>query len=227
MLDEKLIVIPVDGTTGSGKSYLGMKFAEALGFQFVDSGWVFRVAALAALEEKIDLTDEDKCVKVFNLLDITCETVRSNNETDHILRVGGLNVTRFLSERRIDMNASLISKHPKVREQVKKQYLKLIKDAPTVLVGRDIGTVIFPEAKVKFYVNANLEVRAQRRLKQRNISPESYNDLKNEIAQRDIADSTREHAPLKKAEDAIEIFNNGSVEDAIGLMVGRYREKKN
>lgn len=220
----KNIVIPIDGTTASGKNYLGIKFAEAMGFKFLDSGWIFRLTTFAALEENISLEDEKACVELLKSLEITCESHAVDETNDHIIRVGGLNVMRFLFETRVDNNVSQVAKHALVRENVKEIYLRFLEEAPTVLVGRDIGTVVFPDAPIKFFINADLEVRAIRRLKQRGLDDKYLDQMKSEVAARDLKDSTREIAPLKKANGAIEIWNNGEANHALEQMIKKYEE---
>lgn len=224
MSNSQQYIIPIDGGNATGKSFLGMEFAKRIGFTFMDSGLVYRVATLAVLEELVNIHDGKICAKLLDGIDMVFEIQEKDKTLTQHVRVGGLDITRLLHEPRIHEHVSTVAAHPEVREAAKRVYRRIIANKPTVMAGRDIGTVIFPDARLKFFITADFDLRAQRRMKQLGITEEEqYEKIKRTIITRDEADSQRKTAPLQKATDALEITNNGTPEEALAEMIKQYQ----
>ena len=217
------MIITIDGLTGSGKSTIARKLAIRLGFIHLNSGALFRSVALKAKEECLSLEDDGQISELakrtkfsFFLLD--------NKETS--LLVDGADLGGKLKEENVGAFASKVALLPSLREELVKVQREVAENFSVVLEGRDSGTVVFPEADLKFYLFASLEIRAKRRALELGIVPdgivsalstkeakvvdagankemnEKFLFLKNQIESRDIQDSTREFAPHRKADDA-------------------------
>lgn len=209
----KKIVIAIDGPAGSGKSTTAKLLARKLGYNYIDTGAMYRAVTLYWLRKNLPLDEEIVC----NLLDeitIDLSTVNDNlkiflNGEDVSEEIRLPDVTKFVSP---------ISTYKCVREFLVEQQRKIGKDGGVVMDGRDIGTVVFPNAELKIYLVASVEERVRRRLlelKQKGLDI-SEDDVRKQIIERDKIDSTREHSPLKKADDAIEIdTTNLTIEEQV------------
>ncbi|SPY32894.1 (d)CMP kinase [Pasteurella canis] len=198
---QKNIVITVDGPSGAGKGTLCYALAEKLGFVLLDSGAIYRVTALAALKKDVALDNESALAELARKLDI--QFLPQDGEVKIILN--GENVSRQIRTQEVAEAASKIAVFPKVRAAL----LQLQQDFSTIkgLIadGRDMGTVVFPQAQVKLFLDASAEERAKRRYKQlqnKGISG-NFDQILAEIKDRDFRDRNRTVAPLKPAEDAL------------------------
>jgi len=196
-------VIAIDGPSGSGKSTIAKIIAEKLNLVYLDTGAMFRAIAYVLDEKKIAVTDDNK-IKYF------LETINFNYQKDEncLVEINGVNLTESIRQHFVSGLASKYSQVKSVREFLKHIQREIASTRPSILDGRDIGTIIFPDAILKIYLVADAEIRAKRRLSQltEQNSNETY-DLKKileDIIARDYADQNRAIAPLKKAEDAIE-----------------------
>lgn len=193
-------VIAIDGPSGAGKSTIAKKISELLGYEYISTGAMYRLIGLLAFENGI--FDNDEKIKIF------CENVEKKIELHNgKIYFAGIDFTEKVYENKVSMLASDISKRPFVRKILGRLQREIGLKQKSVLEGRDIGTVIFPDAKYKFFIDASPEVRAKRRyeeLKERGEKVE-FDSLLKEILKRDENDSSREIAPLKRAEDAIYI----------------------
>ena len=198
----KKIIIAIDGPAGSGKSTTAKLAAEKLGYVYIDTGAMYRAVTLAWLRSKLELTEEILC----NLLGkINIELRPSDAGQKTILN--GEDVSEEIRTIEVTKNVSPVSAIGCVREKLVEMQRELGKNGGVVMDGRDIGTVVFPDAELKIFLIASVETRAVRRtleLKNKGIN-ESIDDIKNQIVERDRYDSSREISPLKKAGDAIEI----------------------
>jgi cytidylate kinase len=198
------MIIAVDGPAGAGKSTVAKILAQKLGFLYIDTGAMYRALTLKAIEENIDTKDTASLVQCAANSNIDLK-VNKNGALKIVL--DQKDVTAQIREPRITKLVSDISKVKGVREIMVALQRRLGQEKDSVLDGRDIGTVVFPEADRKFYIDAKFEERVRRRYKELkatglNITMDSVaSDLRN----RDKIDSTREHSPLKKADDAIYI----------------------
>lgn len=210
----KRVTIAIDGPAGSGKSTVAKEVAKRLNFVYVDTGAMYRAAALNARREGIPPDDERKLKEMFKRMDLK---LVPNGDSLRVF-LNGEDVTSAIRTEQAGMDASTYSAKPAVREKMVQLQREMGKSGGVVMEGRDIGTVVFPEAECKFFLDAAPEERARRRakeLRERGIACDEAEILKT-IKERDLQDSTRSIAPLKPAPDAIVIDTTGiSVEDVI------------
>jgi len=202
------LIITIDGPAGSGKSTIAKMIAKELGFTYIDTGAMYRAVALKIKRSGVDPDDPLSVVKVLQSTQI--DLIPSENGVKVFL--DGEDVSGLIRTEEIGKLASKIARHPQVRKILVRMQRKLGEKAKNaVLEGRDTGTVIFPDADIKFFFTASPEVRAERRfkeLKEKGINV-SYSDILKEIKERDRLDETREDSPLKPAEDAVVIDTTG------------------
>ncbi len=193
--------IAIDGPAGAGKSTIAKLCAKKMNLVYVDTGAMYRAVALYLLESGIDVNDKaavaDKCKGAE--VDIKYEDGVQN------VYLNGINVTCRLREEAVGNTASVTSAVPEVRAQIFSLQRGLADRGGVIMDGRDIGTVVMPDAEVKIYLTASSEVRATRRVKelQEKGEPANFEEIKKDIEDRDHRDMTREISPLKQAQDAI------------------------
>ena len=188
-------IIALDGPSGSGKSTIANLLADKLKISYLNTGSMYRALTLYFLENNIKKSEniDIKILKKINI-DINEDKVFLN----------GKDVSQEIRDKEVTENVSWVSSIPVVREYLVEMQRKISENKSIILDGRDIGTVVFPDAKYKFYLDASSFVRAKRRFEQNEID-KSFEEIKKDIEKRDYLDSHREISPLKKAEDAIEI----------------------
>ena len=211
-------VIAVDGPAASGKGTIAAGAATALGFYLLDSGSLYRLVALKALENGIDVSAEAPLAGAAERLDATF--------SEGTIRLDGRDVGQAIREERVSAAASRVAIHPAVRSALLARQRAFRRPPGLVADGRDMGTVVFPDACLKVFVTASAEVRARRRYKQlieKGISS-TLDGLLLDIRERDARDASRPVAPLAPAADAVILDTTGmSIEDAVGFVVRRYR----
>ena len=192
--------IAIDGPAGSGKSTTAKLVAKVLGLLPIDTGAMYRAVALKVLREKIDPYNEEKVGEIAGKVNI--EQKLENGEIHTYL--DGEDVSTAIRTPEVNNTVSIISAYPGVRKKMVELQRKLAKAGGVVLEGRDIGTVVLPDADLKVYMIASLEERIRRRLKELKEKgmDVSFEDVKQEILMRDEMDSKREYSPLKIPEDA-------------------------
>ncbi len=216
------LVIAIDGPSGAGKSTAARLLAQRLGYLYIDTGAMYRAIGWKALQENIDTTDENK-------LTILCTrsliTIKKDN-LDPRIYVNGTDVTDEIRTPEMGMIASAVSKSPAVRALLLTVQRELGKNGGVVMDGRDIGTVVFPDADVKFFLDASAEARGNRRyleLKAKGMDVDCAR-ITREIQDRDNQDSGRKIAPLKKADDALLIDSTAlSIDATVEKMVSAIR----
>ncbi len=201
MTAEAPFVVAIDGPSGSGKGSLAGSIADRLGFHLLDSGAIYRLLALKALQQETDLDDESALIGLLENFDIRFE---AGTELA-IPYLDGVDVSRDLRHERTGDAASRAARHPGVRANLLQLQRGFFRPPGLVADGRDMGTVVFPDARFKFFLWASPEIRAERRYKQLINMGLSANiaDLLAEIEERDERDRSRSVAPLVPAEDAI------------------------
>lgn len=217
--------IAIDGPAGSGKSTITGLVAERLDLNHVDSGAFYRTITYFFIREGIDFNNI-KEVKD-SLENIQINAIHNNGIFD--IRINGEDVKSFIRTREVTRAVSPVSAIPEVREKVNKVFRELSEKYNIIMEGRDIGTVVLPNADYKIYLNASVEERAKRRLKELEEAGEkhSLDDIYKDIVKRDEYDSGREIAPLKKAEDAVEIDTTSlSIEEVVEEIIGICRKNK-
>jgi cytidylate kinase len=217
-------IIAIDGPAGSGKGTITKIVAKKLGFINIDTGAMFRCVALEMLRNNVGLDDEESIKEILNNIDIE---LKNENDNQKIL-LDGENVSLKIRTEEVSKFASSVSTIPIVRENLLNLQRKIAEGKNVIMEGRDIGTVVFPNADVKIYLDASAEERAKRRYKQNEANglESDYNQILNEIKVRDERDSTRAIAPLKKADDAILVDStNMSIEQVVEKILEIANEK--
>jgi len=222
-------VIAIDGPAGSGKSTVSRLLAEKLGFTYIDTGAMYRAVAVKAYEEGIDIEDEDK-LKDF------CSRINLHFKDNRIF-VDNRDYSKEIRKASAGLLSSKVSAKKVVRDAMVNLQRSMAENGSVVMEGRDIGTVVFPDADIKFYLDASADVRGKRRYlelkdKDRNISLEKVIE---EVKARDDRDSTRDYSPLKKADDAIHIDTSNMdlrkvldvMKEAIGVRLKVKYKKRN
>jgi len=221
----KRITIAIDGYSACGKSTTAKRVAEILGYRYIDTGAMYRAVTLYFLENHISLTNPKEIAKALEQIRITFQ-LNAKGTSDTFLN--GLNVERSIREMRISENVSPVSTIKEVRFAMVDQQRKLGKHKGVVLDGRDIGTVVFPDAELKLFLTADIYVRAYRRQQELLSKGEmvGIEAIVENLKTRDKIDSTRAESPLKKADEAIEIDTtyvtiDEQVDEVIQLAFGR------
>jgi len=200
------VIVAIDGPAGAGKSSVALRLADRLGLTLVDTGAIYRTAALAAREQGIALDDDARLERLLEGLSSELSFAQAGGKTT--VRVAGRDVSTLIRDPEMSKAASAISARPVVRAALLGLQRRLGRGAPApgaVLEGRDIGTVVFPDAEAKFFLTASPRVRADRRFRElvaRGI-PSKLEDVLADQEKRDRDDSTRAVAPLKQAADAV------------------------
>lgn len=218
-------IITIDGPTGSGKSTVSRLLAQRLHYHYLDTGAMYRAVGLAILRAGISLHNKKEITEICNSLDI-----KFIHEGDAIkIYLDNEDVTKAIREPAIDLVASDVSALDNVRNVMTILQRKIGSQGPLVAEGRDMGTVVFPEAQHKFYIDASLEVRVDRRFQERQKRGESISreKVKKDLIKRDNQDMNRHLSPLKPARDAIIInTTNLSPHQIVGKIIKDMKIKK-
>lgn len=196
------LTVTIDGPAAAGKTVVGTRLAKRLGYRFLDTGMMYRAATVAAVDAGADFTDSDQLAEIAERLDISVVT-GSEGETRII--VNGQDITHRLRSHDVDTNVSIVSAVPRVRAVMVEAQRRVADGGGMIMVGRDIGTVVLPDAGCKIFLTASLKTRADRRFKemQDTLKPPGYADVLKAMRRRDDTDSSREMSPLKPADDAV------------------------
>ena len=198
-------IIAIDGPAGSGKSTLGENLAKELGFLYFDTGVMYRAVTLAALQKGVLIESEEAVTELTEQLQIDVQPASTSDGRAYDVLVDGQDVTWEIRHPEVEANVSVVSAYPGVRRSLAKAQRRIGLRGQVVMVGRDIGTVVLPEADLKIYLDASVEERARRRHKEllaRGQAAELQAVLES-MQERDRIDSTRAMSPLRAAEDAI------------------------
>jgi cytidylate kinase len=198
-------IIAIDGPAASGKSTIGLRLANALGYLFFDTGVMYRAVTWLALERGIDVRDEARVTVLAEEAQIDIAPASRADGRSCDVFVDSRDVTWETRSRKVDANVSIVAAYAGVRKALSQQQRRIGQRGKIVMVGRDIGTVVLPEADLKIYLDATAEERARRRYEEivaRGGTPE-YEAILKRVIERDRIDSTRDVAPLKAAEDAV------------------------
>jgi cytidylate kinase len=218
------MIVAIDGPAASGKSTTAKLVAERLGFTYLDTGAMYRAVTLAVIQEKIPLEDEASITSLLDRLELRFV---KRNGGQHLL-MNGQDVSKLIRSGNVTENVSAVSALPVVREAMVKIQRTIGSESDCVVEGRDIGTVVFPDAEFKFFVKADYRTRAERRQKdlQRLGEEHSLDTLIEDLKRRDQRDSTREFSPLRKAEDAIELdTTNRTIKEQVDFVVNLVNQR--
>jgi len=222
------LAVAIDGPSGSGKSTVGYALAERLGATFVDTGLMYRALTLAALEREMDVDDGESLGRLATEVRIEVRRpLPEQTDRRETVLLDGHDVTQVSRTPRVDRAVSSVSRHASVRSAMVALQRAVARGQDTVMVGRDIGTVVLPRATLTVFLTATAAVRAARRASEMR-RPDRFERYLREIEQRDAADSTRAVAPLRKAENALvidtgELGVEASVEEIVRHLPARFR----
>lgn len=214
------MIIAIDGPSGSGKSTLGRKLAHALNLLYIDTGSMYRAVALAVMQADVDPANAEAVTELANRIDINFE-----GDPDSLtVLLDGRDVTDQIRTEGVSAMSSIVSSIPGVRRAMVERQ-RVMGRRGAVLNGRDIGTVVFPDADVKFFLTAVPEERAERRFREDQSSSSASSTLAQtlaEMVERDRRDSTRADSPLRAADDAIVVDSTGkNIEEVFQEMMGK------
>lgn len=213
--------IAIDGPSAAGKSTIADILAERLGYNHLDTGAMYRAVAYKALKDNISLEDEEKIVKMIHGMNLKMNV-------DGTVILDDDDISEEIRTPEISMGASNVSKLEGCRKALVEMQQKICEEGGYILDGRDIGTVVLADAPVKIYLVATAEARAERRLKQNleNGIESDYETILQDIIKRDYQDTHREHSPLRKADDAVEIDTSKmTIEEVVQAVLEVIKEK--
>ena len=223
--DRQELVIAIDGPSGAGKSTIAKQLARQLGYTYIDTGAMYRAVGWQAKRNGIDPADEEALARLCSDIDIT---IQHDSGVQRVV-VNAVDVTDEIRTPEMGMMASAVSKSPAVRSRLLTLQRRLGESGGVVMDGRDIGTVVFPRADVKFFLDASAEERGRRRwleLKEKGMDVDRAK-ITDEIRARDLQDSTRAIAPLKQAKDARYVDSSGiSIEAVVDVMLSHISAKE-
>ncbi|AOM76442.1 (d)CMP kinase [Pedobacter steynii] len=202
----KNLVVAIDGYSSCGKSTLAKALAKKLGFIYIDSGAMYRAVTLYFLRNHIDMNNEEAVKDALQHIELN---FHSRDYESHIT-LNGEEVSEEIRQMPVSENVSEVSAHKLVRKDMVKQQQRMGKSKNIVMDGRDIGTTVFPDAQIKFFMTADPKVRAERRFKElqsKGDTSTTLEDVFENLAHRDYADTTRAESPLTRAEDAVILDN--------------------
>lgn len=223
MKDEKLIRVAIDGPAAAGKSTVAKKLANILSFVYIDTGAMYRALTLEVLRNDIPLDDKATISALLKETEITLKYEQGSQR----VYIKDEDVTDKIRDNEVSLAVSHVAKIIEVRNEMVKRQRQLANNINVIMDGRDIGTNVLPEAEVKIFLIASVEERARRRYEEnvRRGIESDLDALKHEIAERDKRDMEREHAPLKRAKDAINIDTTSMTIDEVVQTILTYVKK--
>jgi cytidylate kinase len=226
---EPRLTIAIDGPAGAGKSTVARRLAEALGYVYVDSGAMYRAITLLALQQGLALTDVEALTR---LTDETRLTLKPSGDSGVPVRVfaNDAEITQAIRTPEVTANVSLVSSYAPVRERLVERQREFGQQGGVIMDGRDIGTVVFPHAELKVYLEASVHERARRRHLEnlaKGLDSADIASQEQEIARRDAYDSSREVSPLKPAADAIHVDTSDmTLDQVVHAIMQLYQQAK-
>jgi len=202
--------IAIDGPAASGKSILAEKIAAQLGYFYLDTGLMYRAVTNEALRRAIPIEDEVGVTRLAESIEISVSPALNQKSGQFIMTVDGRDVSGELKSPQVDRNVSAVAAYAGVRNVMAEQQRRIAERGKIVMAGRDIGTVVLPNAGCKIFLTASVDARAQRRMADRSARGQhvTFEQMRDEIAKRDEFDSLREMSPLRAAEDAVYLDNS-------------------
>ena len=217
--------IAIDGPAGAGKSTIAKKVAKSLGFIYVDTGAMYRAMALYMIKMGVDASDAEKISATCTSADITIK----HENGEQVVYLNGENVNGLIRTEEVGNMASASSVNGDVRRKLVELQQKMAKTTDVVMDGRDIGTVVLPDANLKVYLTASSRVRAERRYKELIAKGTDCNidDIEKDIIDRDYRDMHRENSPLRQAEDAVLLDSSDMTIDEVAEKILNLYQSKN
>jgi cytidylate kinase len=214
---DRRFVVALDGPASSGKSSVGAAAAARVGFRVLDTGVLYRAVTAAALREGTPLDDAAALVALAGRVRV------EDDGTGRLSRIllDGVDATDAIRSDAVDRGVSVVASIPEVRSALLARQRAMAAEGLIVVVGRDIGTVVLPDAPLKIFLDASVEARASRRIAERGLDPAGPEAelVREQLRDRDHRDSTRTVAPLRAAPDAVHVLNEGSFEEAVDAVV--------
>ncbi|MEJ2568485.1 MAG: (d)CMP kinase [candidate division WOR-3 bacterium] len=212
-------VVAIDGTSGSGKTTTAREVSKRLGWLYLDTGATYRAVAYFIIQRGVNPEDEEKVIQILDELSIEIRKIDGEQRTV----VNGEDVSDKLRTDKINKAVTPVSKIKEVRKYLVSIQRKIVDGKNAVIEGRDIGTVVFPDADLKFYMDADIGIRAKRRKLQ--DRSEDLEEVKKDLKRRDYHDSRRKESPLKKADDAI-LLDTGSlsIDEQVDIVISKIKE---
>ncbi|TWT14736.1 (d)CMP kinase [Streptococcus sp. sy010] len=220
----KQITIAIDGPASSGKSTVAKIVADKLGYTYLDTGAMYRSVTYLALQHALSEEDVEELVKLVDQYPISFSLAEDGSQ---LVFLGEQNVTDAIRQNDVTANVSWVAALPQVREKLVKEQQRIAKTGAIIMDGRDIGTVVLPNAELKIFLNASVEERAERRYKENQAKgiEADLERLKQAIADRDYKDSHRKVSPLKAADDAITFDTTGvSIDSVVAFILEKVTE---
>ncbi len=224
---DKKEIVTLDGPSGVGKSTISRKIAASLAYTYLDTGAMYRAVGLHLLTQGVDMADSDQVAENLHNFSIRLLPAEKENDDTGVV-LNGENVSRKIRTAEISMLASKISSLPVVRDKLTKMQREIGSMGKIVAEGRDVGTVVFPDAAYKFFLDADIRERARRRVRQLSMQQVLENEdyILEMMRKRDKDDSERTVAPLKMADDAFFIdTTNKTIEEVCSLILNNIKEK--
>ena len=215
------MVVAIDGPGGVGKSTVSRRLATLLGLDYLDTGATYRAATVAALRSRVDIEDEDSVLDVIRSSRIAYD--------DGVILLDGESVVAETRSEAVTLAVSAVSAHPRVRAEIVEIQRDWVRQrgGSAVVEGRDIGTVVFPEAPVKVFLTASPEIRAARRAGDAEAADREVSEIVADLQRRDRADSTRKASPLRKADDAVEVDTSAlGIDEVVAAIAGLVAEHR-
>jgi cytidylate kinase len=227
-MEKGRINIAIDGHSSSGKSTMAKSLAKELNFVYIDTGAMYRAAALFCIKERLIDGNEIDERRIPAAIERMYIAFKYNSKTEQSeIHLGGVNVEKEIRSMEVARRVSLVAAVPEIRHKLVKVQQRMASVGGVVMDGRDIGTVVMPKAELKFFITADLEIRARRRfeeLKNKGVES-SLDDVLNNIRERDRIDTTRAVAPLRKAKDSIVMDNsNLSIDEQFDFLLNHARK---
>ena len=214
-------VIAIDGPAASGKSTVGQGLANRLGYFYFDTGILYRAVALEALREGLDGSDEARLARLVKDLDVVVRPPSISDGRQADVLVDGTDVSHAIRTPEVDAVVSSVAASAAVRGALLDAQRRQVRPPGTVMVGRDIGTVVWPNADLKVFLTASAEERARRRLRQSGGPDQEFGEVLAAVAERDRLDASRSLAPLAQADDALVINTDGLAVDEVVDRIAR------
>lgn len=217
-------IVTIDGPAGSGKSTVAKQLAQELNFTYLDSGAMFRAITFKAMEEELDLTAEEKIADMVARTRLDIQSLPTGTK----VILDGRDVSGKIRSPEVSRNVSAIAPQRPTRDALRRLQQEFARNKRVIAEGRDMGTVVFPDAQVKIFLVASIEERVRRRMKdfEAQGSTVSETDLRREIEDRDKADTNRELAPLKAANDAVKLDTSSlPIDEVVDKIKAIVREK--